>query len=45
MILFFFFQEYGLKRPLPSVFIDTFYDPGSAVEVMKFRENTNDLFE
>lgn len=38
------FQEYGLRNPLPSVFIDTFYDPHNPVEVHKFKENTDDLF-
>ena len=38
-------QEYNLNHPLPSVFIDTFYDPHNAYEVMKFTENTNDLFK
>ena len=36
-------SEYGVTRPLPSVFIDTFFDPDNPYEVDKFSENTNSL--
>lgn len=40
-----FRNEYGLKKPLNAVFIDTFYDPHNPSEVAKFKANTDTLFQ
>lgn len=39
-----FAKEYGLKQSLPAVFIDTYYDRNNSLEVEKFEENTNKLW-
>jgi GTPase SAR1 family protein len=40
-----FRNEYGLRTPLKAVFIDTFYDAGSEVELRKFNDNTDKLWQ
>eukprot|EP00095_Tigriopus_kingsejongensis_P005722 maker-scaffold616_size123561-snap-gene-0.19 protein:Tk05722 transcript:maker-scaffold616_size123561-snap-gene-0.19-mRNA-1 annotation:"aig1 family" len=40
-----FKTEYGLKKPLNAVFIDTFNDPHNPSEVDAFLRNTNGLFK
>lgn len=39
-----FAEEYHLQKPLPSVFIDTYYDPRNPKEDRKFTENTDKLW-
>ena len=39
-----FINKYNLQKPLPSVFIDTYYDPRTPKEYRKFTENTDKLW-
>jgi hypothetical protein len=40
-----FREKYGLKKSLPAVFIDTFYDEHSPIEAEAFEENTQKLWQ
>ena len=40
-----FLKEFGLKKPLPAVFIDTYYNKNNPLEKEKFQHYTNELWQ
>ena len=40
-----FLKEFGLKKPLPAIFIDTFYNRNNPLEKEKFQHYTNQLWQ